>query len=52
MERRFDGRRLWGLDLRYALTVRLLEAGRVLSTRELVASLQAEPKSSAEMRAG
>jgi hypothetical protein len=42
MDWRFDGKCLIGLDLRYALTVRLLEVGRVLSTRELVASIQSD----------
>ena len=41
MDWRFIDGRIKGLDLRYALIVCLVEAGRVLTTRELVASLHA-----------
>lgn len=41
MDGRFADGKLKGLYLRYALIVCLVEAGRVLTTRELVASLHA-----------
>jgi hypothetical protein len=42
MDWRFQNSRLTGLSLRYALIVHLVEARRVLTTRELVASLHAD----------
>jgi hypothetical protein len=39
---RFQSTRLSGLSLRYALVVRLVDARRVLTTRDLVAALEAE----------
>lgn len=41
MDWRFDSRRLTGLSLRYALIIHLVDARRVLTTRELVAAIEA-----------